>query len=91
MIDDMDEGELVRRREAAWHKQHVRWVLEDEARERRQELYRRYKWPIRVAIGFGVVLWVLMSAIAGYGVADRWTVRQPITVVIVQDHREPKQ
>ncbi len=67
----MTDDDLFRRELELHHKKRVRWLEEDEARERRRVLYRRFRWPIRIGIGVAIAVYLSGAAIIGWTIGTR--------------------
>jgi hypothetical protein len=67
----MTDDDLRQREAAMFYKTRVRWLEEDEARERRRVLYRRFRWPIRIGIGVAIAVYLSGAAIIGWTIGTR--------------------
>ena len=74
------DPELQRR----WKEQNDRWwrrhLDEEDQRERRRQLFHRYRWPIRIAAGFAIALVVAEAGLLGWFVGERLST--PSTVFV---------
>ena len=67
----MSDDDLRRREAAMFYKTRVRWLEENEARERRRVLYHRYRWPIRIGIGVAIAAYFGLAGMIGWIVGTR--------------------